>query len=103
MLRGRRIKNPQPTALGVHQLVLVGEVRVVELLLQVVHSVFVKNGQPDSRFNRHCEPRASVYFRCLQYPFDASTGDLVAKSTSLKLLLLPHPKILSNSGNSRLF
>ncbi len=43
MLRGRRIKNPQPTALGVHQLVLVGEVRVVELLLQVVHSVFVND------------------------------------------------------------
>ena len=45
----------------------------------------------------------NVYFRGLQYPFDSSTEDLAAKSTSLKLLLLPHPKILSNSGNSRLF
>ena len=38
----------------VHQLVLVGELLVVELLLQVVHSIFVKNGQPNCRFVRRC-------------------------------------------------
>lgn len=42
------------------------------------------------------------FFRCLQYPLDFSTGIVVIKSTSLKPLLLPHPKILSNRGSSRL-
>lgn len=43
------------------------------------------------------------YFRLLQYFFDSSTGTLCSRSTSFALLVLPHPKIFSNNGNSRLF
>ena len=46
---------------GVHQLVFVGELLIVELLLQVVHSIFVKNGQPYCRFVRS-RPFDSVPF-----------------------------------------
>lgn len=45
----------------VHQLIFVGELLVVELLLQVVHSIFVKNGQPNCRFVRS-RPFDSVPF-----------------------------------------
>ncbi|MEZ6033568.1 MAG: hypothetical protein R3C17_10780 [Planctomycetaceae bacterium] len=34
---------------------------------------------------------------------DPWMGNLCSKSTSLELLLLPHPKIFWNSGSSRLF
>lgn len=39
---------------AIHQLVLVGKLLVVKVLLQVVHSIFVKDGQPNCRFIRRC-------------------------------------------------
>ena len=38
----------------IHQLIFVGELMRVELLLQNVHSIIVKDGQPDCRFVRRC-------------------------------------------------
>jgi hypothetical protein len=45
----------------VHQLIFVGELLVAELLLQVVHLIFIENSQPDCRFVRRC-PFNSVFF-----------------------------------------